>query len=524
MRPLILVFFLLFFCGISEGGDLKTLILQPGPQNGCDAYINSYYPDEIGTEKGLLVTAWTLGGDAYVGKSLLRFDLSMLSSTDSIVSAKLSLFFDPAGAWPQHEGDNAAHIRRVTEHWDQYSVTWNNQPAVSESDKIYLSPSVLPQQDYSDIDVTSWARLWQKSSDLNNGVMVSLDTQVPYACLVFAPCDRNIATVRPKLVITYTGCAKPLASFDFSVDGYNVGFHDKSSSALIWSWQFGDGQSSTEKNPVHRYELAGDYPVSLTVEDSCGSSSFTDTVSIKCNKPQAGFFYCQNYLDCAFYDTSISGNQLSWRWDFGDGNYSTLKNPQHTYAEQGTYRVCLLVTDACGNDTALTEIALNLPLRGFTVSQDKENDLTAAFVDLQETSTDWVWAFGDGDSSRIQNPVHTYKNYGIFPVYMKNYAQGGFRIYRDTIELKKLEGNTFDVQVFPNPLENGIISLLFSCDVPLAEITFRDLLGNIVYQKQINEIKANVKIALPVHFMSSGVFFLRIKFLSFSKAIKIVIP
>ena len=78
MRHYILFTLLLCFSSILFAGDLKTLILQPGPQDGFDAYINSVYPDQVGWDKGLLVTAWTLGGQAYIGKSLVRFDLSQL--------------------------------------------------------------------------------------------------------------------------------------------------------------------------------------------------------------------------------------------------------------------------------------------------------------------------------------------------------------------------------------------------------------------------------------------------------------
>ena len=176
---LLLILMLIILTGFST--EVKTLVLQPGPLDGYDAYINTAFPNEPGWDKGLLVTAWTLGGFPFVGKSLLRFDLSELSALDSIIDARLNLYFDPEGSWPEHSGDNQAYIRRITTPWDHMTVTWNDQPAVTNESAVYLPPSVLPQQDYTDIDITDFVTLWSSNQDQNFGIMVSLVTQYPYS-------------------------------------------------------------------------------------------------------------------------------------------------------------------------------------------------------------------------------------------------------------------------------------------------------------------------------------------------------
>ena len=524
MRHYILFTLLLCFSSILFAGDLKTLILQPGPQDGFDAYINSVYPDQVGWDKGLLVTAWTLGGQAYIGKSLVRFDLSQLSPGDSIVSAKFSLFFDPEGSWPEQYGDNQAHIRRITGDWNYMTVTWNTQPAVSESDKIYLPQSTQPQQDYTDIDVTNYARLWQKNVAQNHGMIVSLDTETPYACLVFAPSDRDIPSVRPKLVITYYSCIPPVANFVFTIKGFDVAFKDKSTSAQSWLWKFGDGQTSTLQNPIHHYTASGTYPVSLFVKDTCGFSTFTDSVTIHCIPPKAGFYYNLDFPIYSFHDTTVSFNHLSWRWDFGDGTTSTLQNPKHIFKEQGTYRVCLVATDICSSDTACTAITFILPEAGFKMQQNDLNDLEMKFTDMTIGSTGWQWSFGDGDSSSVQNPIHIYSDYGNYLVCLKVNQAGRDSTSCGSLNLTKLKVGSCTVQLFPNPPENGLIHLIFSCKSPYANATLTDILGHKIYTKEIFDIIANNKIDILLPTLASGIYFIKIDSPDSSRLFKLVIP
>lgn len=336
-------------------GELKFLVLQPGPQDGFDSYINTAYPDEPGWDKGLLLTAWTLGGNPYVGKSLLRFNLSELTPYDSIVDARLSLYFDPNGSWPEHSGNNHAHIRRIISVWDYMTVTYNTQPAVTDTGMIYLPQSVLPHQNYTDIDVTEFARFWIANPAQNFGMMASLDTTEPYAALVFASCETTISANRPKLVVTYLSCDPPVASFDYIVEEKTVSFEDQSSSATSWNWDFGDGYHSTLQHPFHTYLEYGIYEVCLTIEDSCGMAMVCDTIKV-CEGPAPHYQYQTENLIVSFFDSSTM--PLSWLWDFGDGFFSDLQNPVHVFSDSGTYYVCETVTNYCGTETFCDSITL----------------------------------------------------------------------------------------------------------------------------------------------------------------------
>ncbi len=144
-----------------------------------------------------------------------------------------------------------------------------------------------------------------------------------------------------------SGCA-PLA----------VNFSDLSTGTAIdgWSWDFGDGGTSTAQNPSYSYGAPGTYTVSLTVSSSsqgCDDTATRTGYITVTDGPTADFAGSPVTgtapLTVNFSDLSI-GDPVSWSWDFGDGGTSTAQNPSHVYSATGVYTVSLAVTSACGTD------------------------------------------------------------------------------------------------------------------------------------------------------------------------------
>lgn len=136
-----------------------------------------------------------------------------------------------------------------------------------------------------------------------------------------------------------------------------VQFTDSSiNTPAVWAWTFGDGGTSSLQNPVHTYTSAGIFTVTLTVQNSAGSSSTSRTITANPipAKPIAAFTSNVTTgpvsLTVNFTDLSAN-NPTSWNWSFGDGNFSTQKNPVHTFDIVGLYTVSLNVTNAQGSDT-----------------------------------------------------------------------------------------------------------------------------------------------------------------------------
>jgi len=119
-----------------------------------------------------------------------------------------------------------------------------------------------------------------------------------------------------------------------------------------------------------------------------------------------------------FADTS-STPFTHWRWEFGDGTTDTSKNTSHQYSSNGIYTARLIAgTPYCRNVSALQTISVGIPSVEFSGSPTEGiAPLTVAFNGTATGSpTTWLWNFGDGGSSTIQNPSHVYTNGGTYTV------------------------------------------------------------------------------------------------------------
>jgi PKD repeat protein len=209
-----------------------------------------------------------------------------------------------------------------------------------------------------------------------------------------------------------------------------VTFTDQSTNTpTSWSWEFGDGGTSSLQNPVHTYTAAGTYTVKLTASNGDGSNAQAKSSYITVNPktlPVAGFAADVTTgkapLTVTFTDKSTN-TPTSWSWDFGDGGTSGLQNPVHVYTAAGTYTVKLTASNGDGSDAMVKQdfITVNpktLPVAGFTtdVSSGKA-PLTVTFTDKStNTPTSWSWDFGDSGTSSLQNPVHVYTAAGTYTV------------------------------------------------------------------------------------------------------------
>jgi len=206
-----------------------------------------------------------------------------------------------------------------------------------------------------------------------------------------------------------------------------------------WQWDFGDGTPPVNitlpasPDVIHTFgNISPSHLVTLTVwtSDSC-SAIVTHTIN-SIPAPTAGFSY--SVVSCMgqavqFTDlsqTNGGGSITLWNWNFGDGTYSALPNPAHTYSAAGKYTVNLRVTNNAGNNTAtksnyITVIAPKPPVASFRSSAISGNTpLNVAFTDTSTgLPTSWYWDFGDSTNSTEQNPVHVYSKVGKYTVTLK---------------------------------------------------------------------------------------------------------
>ena len=405
-----LLFYLLLLAFKSSAQ--QTIVLQPGPDEGEDSYLNSYYHTANGDYPNLFAIAWTHSGEYFAGRGIFRFDLTAIPPGSFILDAKLSLYYGSNSSYHQyHYGDNESFIQRVVENWEEETVTWYNQPAITQENQVRLPASTGSFQDYEDIDVTFLVQDMMVYPENSFGFLLRLGREEIYRSLMFASSDNNDPALRPKLIITYLPCQLPEAGFTFEVINDHVEFQDQSSDGESWSWDFGDGSTSDLQHPVHYYDDNGSYYVCQVVENDCGEDTACMWVDY-CQETNSFYEYIDNHDVVSFLDRSE--NAEWWHWDFGDGSTSDLQHPVHYYDEEGFYFVCLTAGNSCGQDTYCDTIYhCTLPSAGLEYTVLPEGII---FTSTSAGADSWWWSFGDGFYSELRDPEHYYAEYGTYLV------------------------------------------------------------------------------------------------------------
>jgi gliding motility-associated-like protein len=226
----------------------------------------------------------------------------------------------------------------------------------------------------------------------------------------------------------------PIAAFAFNRDcgnKFRIDFRNTSLGATAWSWDFGDGTSSTQQNPSHVYGATGNYEVTLTVTN--GTCTHTTTQAIQVIDERASFVpdamtKCKgstiNFTAVNVNATSIAG----WQWNFGDSHISTTASTaSHSYEIPGVYTVSLVITDLFGcSDTSKLDITVFGPKAQFFPSVPAVclyNNGPIIFTDSSATDgthslEKWIWNYGDGsfDSTTSAPYTHLYKTAGSYDV------------------------------------------------------------------------------------------------------------
>lgn len=235
--------------------------------------------------------------------------------------------------------------------------------------------------------------------------------------------------------LRFTTLIKPPEA-DFSANptsitaGGSVQFTDLSANSPSgWTWNFGDGSSGTEKNPLHVYPAEGNYTVTLTVTNVSGSSTRKKdnyiAVAPAVIIPLADFIFSKDKIKTGetvqFTDKS-SNAPTGWKWSFGDDSTSTLQNPLHKYSASGIFTVSLVATNSAGSNTKTIANCISVdpqvPDAAFTASITVVPvGQSIQFTDQSANSPSaWTWDFGDGSSSALRNPTHVYANSGNYTV------------------------------------------------------------------------------------------------------------
>jgi gliding motility-associated-like protein len=339
------------------------------------------------------------------------------------------------------------------------------------------SMNAVPLSDNSSGDgthpITSW--VW----NYGDGIIETLSAG-PFQHLYSAPGIYTIgltitdsegcidSLIRPGLVTISQPEADFISADTLSCPEKPVTFMNLSAGpALQYIWDFGDGSTSTDANPIHTYAADGMYTVKLNIIDQYGCmDSITKINYIRLSTPVAGFSVSDTLGTCpplVVNFTNSSSAFTSLNWDFGDGTSSQSLDPSHFYSTPGSYMATLTV-EGPGSCTSVKQqsIVVRGPQGSFTYGGLAGCDtLTVNFVAVTQDRISFIWDFNDGSTLNTSDSVvtHTYTTPGVYVPKMILLDAGGCVVPITGIDTIKVRGITADFAPDQNTIcDSGYVS------------------------------------------------------------------
>lgn len=400
------------------------------------------------------------------------------STTPLSASGALSYAWAPAIGLSNPNIGNPVATGSVTR---TYTVTGTDANGCTNTDDVTVNVNPLPAVTINPIaaaclgnasflshnataNVVSYAwTLGNGSTSTDPAVSVTYATAQTYQVTLTVTDDNTCqnqataqAVVNPLPVVSMSIAGAP----DFCV-GEVIPFQNTSpgqAAGLNWNFAFQPGlpaqpgYSSSQANPQFTYPVFGNFTVRLLVLSQAGCvNSATQNINVFA-KPVADFDFtvsCEGG-PAAFTDlTTVDGTSVvnGWQWNFGDQlPFAYGQNPNHTFPQDGTYPVELIVQTANGcRDTVVHDVWVNpTPTIAFSATEVCEGnvtDFTNGTVPQDATIVGWAWDLGDGQTSTAPAPAHTYAQYGNYTATLTAVTDSGCTAT-----------GTAPVRVFANPV------------------------------------------------------------------------
>jgi PKD repeat protein len=211
----------------------------------------------------------------------------------------------------------------------------------------------------------------------------------------------------------------PIPFYSWVIDGLTIYFTNLSSNADNYSWNFANLGTSTEVNPAFEFPAPGSYYVLMSVTNNVcdGSAALAYTITIP--ELATAIASPESVNECApttinFVSNSEEAESIQWFFPGSDTPTSTDENVNVFYGTPGDYTATLIATNDGGSDTLEIPVALApAPVSDFSFTI---MDTEVTFTNLSNFANTYQWFFGDGESSTIPEPVHTYDGPGAYTI------------------------------------------------------------------------------------------------------------
>lgn len=440
-------------------GALEPMLLRNEPPHitGITATPN---PDTVAPNANIIFKAEGYDNDGSIAKSIWDFGDN---NTEIVSGQSVNHTYDTAGNYTiqaaviDNYGDTSEYLTY------QQKIKANDPPIIESTEAIagsdHVPDTVIFKGNAIDPDGHIIKYEWDFDGD---GVYDYSSSETAYITKYYPAPDG--VTLNPKLRVTdnknFTTTANanqivlqsnqfPIAAFNASpLEGRvsaDVHFrntsYDPDRDSISYKWDFGDGQTSEEKNPQHTFSIDAQdlnrktFTVKLEVTDEYGAVSQTPAIgyiTVTPNmRPEADFNAApeEGRISVRVHFTNLSNdkdndNPLTYQWDFGDGTTSTMRNPIHTFEIPGTqendqtFNVTLMVFDSLGAPSLIPKvktikvIANKKPIANFTAEPmigrlKFKVDFTNASYDAEspgDLPLSYEWDFGNGEISTRKNP------------------------------------------------------------------------------------------------------------------------
>ncbi|WP_299803033.1 immune inhibitor A domain-containing protein [uncultured Shewanella sp.] len=220
--------------------------------------------------------------------------------------------------------------------------------------------SLFNQSSYFNDEHLSGSKLFDDTNDYSAPLQPESGVVLPELGLTMEVMAQSSNSSNATVQFRYSSQTPPdskdlSASISYSLQGREASFAANVSGgdgSYTYAWDFGVTEAtSTEASPSYIYAANGNYLVSLTVTDGNGTS-FVNYLNLAVGSAiEVDFTHSISNLQVSFTDQSTGGNgELSYHWEFGDGNTSSVASPSYTYGTTGSYTVTLTVTDSVGQE------------------------------------------------------------------------------------------------------------------------------------------------------------------------------
>lgn len=283
-------------------------------------------------------------------------------------------------------------------------------------------------------------------------------------------------------------------------------------------------QWRTETISLANYVGQSNVTIKFVNGSNWGDYLYLDNVNITggTSSTVSASFTANNQTICAgntvnFTSTS-TGNPTNYTWSFTGGTpaTSTAQSPTVTYATAGTYTVSLTASNSTSSNTATQNayITVNaLPTASYTPTVVAGN-LTVSFNNTSTGGTSYAWTFGDGGTSTVMNPTHTYANPGTYQVVLTVTNSCGNQTFTQevTVSTVGIDAAFFgNIRLFPNPANENFTIEIENLSINQATLVLYNVYGQNIWEKSFAISGRDMKETVDVSNLAAGTYLLEIR-------------